>query len=72
MAILVTVLTGTPVDPGDDAGAAAATALREPGSFRDRNGSVFYRGDRVFRSLSPILPENVVRVPIAVRSAADL
>ncbi len=27
--------------------------VREPGSFRDRNGSVFYRGDRVFRDLSP-------------------
>jgi SAM-dependent methyltransferase len=26
---------------------------REPGSFRDRNGRVFYRDGRVFRSLSP-------------------
>ncbi|MBA3324480.1 MAG: class I SAM-dependent methyltransferase [Rhodobacteraceae bacterium] len=25
----------------------------EPGSFRDRNSRVFYRGDRVYRSLSP-------------------
>lgn len=41
------VLTGAPVEADE------APALREPGSFRDRNGSVFYRGDRVFRSLSP-------------------
>jgi hypothetical protein len=27
--------------------------LREAGSFRDRNGAVFYRGDRVFRTVSP-------------------
>lgn len=25
----------------------------EPGSYRDRNATVFYRGDRVFRSLNP-------------------
>jgi hypothetical protein len=32
---------------------AAPTFAREPGSFRDRNGTVFYRDDRVFRTLSP-------------------
>lgn len=26
---------------------------REPSSFRDRNGAVFYQGDRVFRTLGP-------------------
>ena len=31
---------------------------REPGSYRDRNGAVFYRGDRVFRYLSPRALEN--------------
>ena len=35
---------------GADAGPAAE---REPGSFRDRNGTVFYRDGRVLRSLSP-------------------
>ncbi len=40
--------TGTPV-----AGAYGTCAEREPGSFRDRNGTVFYRDGRVFRSLSP-------------------
>ena len=28
-------------------------AEREPGSFRDRNGTVFYRDGRVYRTLSP-------------------
>ena len=36
--------------------------LPEPGSFRDRNGSVFYRGDRVFRSLSPTALANWSRL----------
>jgi hypothetical protein len=40
-----------------DASAAAqgrdTEAQPEPGSFRDRNGSVFYRGDRVLRALGP-------------------
>ncbi len=48
--------------PGAIAGAGVAeppaapatpSVTREPGSFRDRNGTVFYRDDRVFRTLSP-------------------
>ena len=31
---------------------AAAPASAEPGSYRDRNGAVFYRGDRVLRAIS--------------------
>lgn len=31
---------------------------REPGSYRDRNGSVFYKKDRVFRRLSAVAEEN--------------
>ncbi len=27
--------------------------MREPGSYRDRNGAVFYQGDRVLRTVSP-------------------
>lgn len=35
-------------------GAARSCGLeREPGSFRDRNGTVFYRDGRVYRTLSP-------------------
>jgi hypothetical protein len=34
-----------PLDPG--------APVREPGSFRDRNGSVFYQDGRVLRRLSP-------------------
>lgn len=31
---------------------SASEGLKEPGSFRDRNGTVYYCGDRVFRTLS--------------------
>lgn len=40
------VLSGVPVG-------APGAIEREPGSFRDRNGAVFYRDGRVFRTLSP-------------------
>ncbi|HLS58519.1 MAG TPA: hypothetical protein VK022_02725, partial [Paracoccaceae bacterium] len=33
--------------------APAAGAEAEPGSFRDRNGSIFYREGRVYRTMSP-------------------
>ena len=38
------------------------TLAREPGSFRDRNGSVHYRDGRVLRSLSPRAFENWQRL----------
>ena len=45
---------GSAAAGGDlEADLSAATIEREPGSFRDRNGAVFYRGGRVFRTLSP-------------------
>lgn len=37
----------------DAAGSGDDPAEREPGSFRDRDGTVFYRDGRVLRSLSP-------------------
>jgi hypothetical protein len=36
----------------------ASSCEAEPSSYRDRNGAIFYRGDRVFRSLSPTALEN--------------
>jgi len=35
-----------------------ASVEPEPGSYRDRNGAVFYRGERVFRYLSPRALDN--------------
>ena len=47
-----------PILQGTEIGASAfrpgeTRAEREPGSFRDRNGTVFYRDGRVLRTLSP-------------------
>jgi hypothetical protein len=48
----------------DDTGreAAGSEIVPEPGSFRDRNAAVFYRGDRVFRALSPRAQANWSRL----------
>ena len=43
---------GARVDPPAASG-SPSRAAREPGSFRDRNGTVFYRDGRVLRTLSP-------------------
>jgi hypothetical protein len=40
-------------EPLRQSGNPQAPVEREPGSFRDRNGTVYYRGARVFRALSP-------------------
>ncbi len=57
-----------------EAAAAPAPVAREPGSFRDRNGGVFYRGERVFRTLSPAALANWRRLQAtgfyATRAAA--
>lgn len=39
-------------DHNDDAPQHKRAVQHEPGSYRDRDGAVFYRGGRVFRSLS--------------------
>lgn len=45
---------GTGVQPVPSAPVPPSPAIeREPGSYRDRKGSVFYRGERVFRRLGP-------------------
>src|SRR5690348_2181837 len=36
----------------DGSVATAVASNLEPGSYRDRNGMVFYRGDAVFRGIS--------------------
>jgi hypothetical protein len=38
--------------PGTDDPRGNETTRQEPGSFRDRNGAVFYHGDRIYRALS--------------------
>lgn len=57
-----------------DASADPSPVEAEPGSYRDRNGTVFYKGDRVLRRLSPRAQENWKRLreePFFVAAKSD-
>lgn len=61
-------------DPSRPAARTVALPEREPGSFRDRNGTVFYREGRVLRTLSPRALANWRRLaeqPFFVRLQAE-
>lgn len=52
----------------------ASVIEAEPGSYRDRNGAVFYKGDRVLRRLSPRAEQNwkrLAREPFFLAAKAD-
>lgn len=56
---------GSRIEPTQGASRPDAALERETGSFRDRNGTVFYRGGRVFRTLSPKAAANWERLRAA-------